>query len=100
MGLGFPRSKPAPESVDRLQISGAIMAPSDGPSPVELADAGRPPLGLGVVRDQFIHKVRKSPTIRMVPGALRVEGRLLQFAVFETSGRTGPTVPAARPSGP
>ncbi len=97
MGLGSPRGKTAPETVDRLQISGAIMAPSDGPSPVELADAGRPPLGLGVVRDQYVHKVRKTPTIRMVPGSLRVEGRLLQFAVSDNVGAHGPDGPGSPP---
>ncbi len=97
MGLGFPRGKSAPETVDRLQISGAIMAPSDGPSPVELADAGRAPLGLGLVRDQYIHKVRRTPTIRMVPGALRVEGRLLQFAVSDNIGAHGPDGPSSPP---
>ena len=34
MGLGFPRGNATPEPVDKLQISGALMAPSDGPSPV------------------------------------------------------------------
>ena len=76
MGLGFPRGA-TPEPVDKLQISGALMAPSDGPSPVELADAGQAPHGLGVLRDQYVRKVRKNPTIRMVPGSMRVEGRLV-----------------------
>jgi pimeloyl-ACP methyl ester carboxylesterase len=97
MGLGFPRGRPAPETVDRLQISGAIMAPSDGPSPVELADAGRPPLGLGVLRDQYERKVRKTPTIRMVPASLRIEGRLLQFAVSDNVHAHGPDGPGSPP---
>ena len=97
MGLGFPRSRVGPQAVDRLQISGAIMAPSDGPSPVELADAGRPPLGLGVVRDQYAHKVRKSPTIRMMPGSLRIEGRRLQFAVSDNVEAHGPDGPGSPP---
>ncbi len=97
MGLRFTRSHSAPETVDRLQISGAIMAPSDAPSPVELADAGRPPLGLGVVRDQYVHKVRKTPTIRMVPGALRIEGRRLQFAVSDNVEAHGPDGPGTPP---
>ena len=46
---------------DSLQISGAIVAPSDGPSPVQLVDAGHAPHGLGVVRDQYARKIRKTP---------------------------------------
>jgi pimeloyl-ACP methyl ester carboxylesterase len=97
MGLGFPRDKAAPETVDRLQISGAIMAPSDGPSPVELADAGRAPHGLGVIRDQYVRKVRKTPTIRMVPGSMRVEGRQLHFAVSDNVDAHGPDGPGTPP---
>jgi pimeloyl-ACP methyl ester carboxylesterase len=97
MGLGFPRGKAAPETVDRLQISGATMAPSDGPSPVELADAGRAPHGLGVFRDQYVRKVRKTPTIRMVPSSMRVEGRLLQFAVSDNVDAHGPGGPGTPP---
>ena len=90
MGLGFPRGSAAPEPVDKLQISGALVAPSDGPSPVELADAGHAPHGLGVIRDQYERKVRKKPTIRMQPGSMRVGGRLLQFAVSDNVGAHGP----------
>jgi pimeloyl-ACP methyl ester carboxylesterase len=97
MGLEFPRGRTAPERVDRLQISGAIMAPSDGPSPVELADAGRAPHGLGILRDQYVRKVRKTPTIRMVPGSLRVGGRLVQFAVSDNVDATGPDGPGTPP---
>ena len=97
MGFGFPRGKAAPGTVDRLQISGAIMAPSDGPSPVELADAGRAPHGLGVLRDQYVHKVRKAPTIRMVPGSMRVEGRQLHFAVSDNVDAHGPDGPGTPP---
>jgi pimeloyl-ACP methyl ester carboxylesterase len=97
MGLGFPRSSAAPEPVDKLQISGALMAPSDGPSPVELADAGHAPHGLGVIRDQYMRKVRKTPTIRMRPGSMRVEGRLLQFAVSDNVGAHGPDGPGTPP---
>jgi hypothetical protein len=96
MGLGFPRGRAAPEPVDKLQISGAIVAPSDGPSPVELADAGHAPHGLGVIRDQYVRKVRKTPTIRMVPSSMRVEGRLL--AVRRVRQRRGPW--ARRPGSP
>ena len=96
MGLGFPRGA-TPEPVDKLQISGALMAPSDGPSPVELADAGHAPHGLGVLRDQYVRKVRKNPTIRMRPGSMRVEGRLLQFAVSDNVGAHGPDGPGTPP---
>ncbi len=51
MAVPFFKSKATPPSDDSLQISGAIVAPSDGPSPVQLVDAGRAPHGLGVVRD-------------------------------------------------
>ena len=57
-GSGRRRSAP---SDDALQISGAIVAPSDGPSPVELVDAGHAPHGLGIVRDQYVRKIRKTP---------------------------------------
>ena len=96
MGLGFPRGA-TPEPVDKLQISGALMAPSDGPSPVELADAGHAPHGLGVLRDQYMRKVRKNPTIRMRPGSMRVEGRLVQFAVSDNVGAHGPDGPGTPP---
>ncbi len=97
MGLRLPKSHSTPDTVDRLQISGAIVAPSDAPSPVELADAGRPPLGLGVVRDQYVHKVRKTPTIRMVPGTLQLEERRLQFAVSDNDATHGPDGPGTPP---
>ena len=97
MGLGFPRGSATPEPVDTLQISGALMAPSDGPSPVQLADAGHAPHGLGVLRDQYMRKVRKTPTIRMQPGSMRVEGRLLQFAVSDNVGAHGPDGPGTPP---
>jgi pimeloyl-ACP methyl ester carboxylesterase len=97
MGLGFPRGGATPEPVDKLQISGALMAPSDGPSPVELADAGHAPHGLGIIRDQYMRKVRKTPTIRMQPGSMRVEGRLLQFAVSDNVGAHGPDGPGTPP---
>jgi len=97
MGLGFPRSNATPEPVDKLQISGALMAPSDGLSPVEFADAGHAPHGLGVIRDQYMRKVRKLPTIRMVPSSMRVEGRLLQFAVSDNVGAHGPDGPGTPP---
>ena len=97
MGLGFRKGSAAPEPVDKLQISGALVAPSDGPSPVELADAGHAPHGLGVIRDQYVRKVRKTPTIRMRPGSMRVEGRLLQFAVSDNVGAHGPDGPDTPP---
>ena len=91
----------SPQPDDSLQISGAIVAPSDGPSPVQLVDAGHAAHGLGVVRDQYDRKIRKSPTIRMVPSSIMVEGRRLRFAVSDNVRRaTGPTAPGHRPSGP
>ncbi len=92
---GEPPPEPPPE--DTLQIAGAIVAPSDGPSPVELADAGRAPHGLGVVRDQYARKIRKTPTIRMLPSSLRVEGRRLRFAVSDNVEAHGPDGPGSPP---
>jgi pimeloyl-ACP methyl ester carboxylesterase len=97
MALGFPRGKAAPGTVDKLQISGAIMAPSDGLSPVEFADAGHAPHGLGIIRDQYARKILKTPTIRMAPGSMRVEGRLLQFAVSDNVDAHGPDGPGSPP---
>ena len=86
----FFGSEATPPSDDSLQISGAIVAPSDGPSPVQLVDSGRAPHGLGVVRDQYERKIRKSPTIRMVPSSIMVEGRRLRFAVSDNVDAHGP----------
>jgi pimeloyl-ACP methyl ester carboxylesterase len=97
MGLGFPRGEAAPKTVDKLQMAGAIMAPSDGPSPVELVDAGRAPHGLGILRDEYARKVRKTPTIRMLPSSMRVEGRLVQFAVSDNVDAHGPDGPGSPP---
>ncbi len=97
MGLRFSKGERAPDTVDKLQISGAIMAPSDGPSPVELADAGHAPFGLGIIRDQYVRKVRKTPTIRMVPSSMRIQGRLLQFAVSDNVEAHGPDGPGTPP---
>jgi hypothetical protein len=97
MELGFPRARDETESADKLQISGAIMSPSDGPSPVDLVDAGRAPHGLGMIRDQYARKVRKAPTIRMVPGTVRIGGRRLQFAVSDNVGAHGPDGPGSPP---
>ena len=97
MGLGFLKGNAAPDAVDKLQISGALVSPSDGTSPVEFTDAGRAPHGLGVLRDQYMRKVRKVPTIRMVPGSIRVEGRLLQFAVSDNVDAHGPDGPGTPP---
>jgi len=91
----FRRAGRQPE--DSLQISGAIVAPSDGPSPVQLVDAGHAALGLGVVRDQYVRKVRKSPTIRMVPSSIMVEGRRLHFAVSDNDDAWGPDGPGTPP---
>ena len=91
----FRRAGRQPE--DSLQISGAIVAPSDGPSPVQLVDAGHAALGLGVVRDQYVRKVRKSPTIRMVPSSMMVEGRRLHFAVSDNDDAWGPDGPGTPP---
>ncbi len=92
-----PEQEPEQEPEDSLQISGAIMAPSDGPSPVQLVDAGHAPHGLGVVRDQYVRKIRGTPTIRMVPGSMRVEGRLLRFAVSDNVDAHGPEGPGSPP---
>jgi pimeloyl-ACP methyl ester carboxylesterase len=97
MGLGFPKGRTTPDPVDKLQISGALMAPSDGPSPVDLADAGHAPHGLGVIRDQYMHRVLNTPTIRMRPSSMRVEGRLLQFALSDNVGAHGPDGPGSPP---
>ena len=91
----FRKASRQPE--DSLQISGAIVAPSDGPSPVQLVDAGHAALGLGVVRDQYVRKVRKSPTIRMVPSSMMVEGRRLHFAVSDNDDAWGPDGPGTPP---
>jgi pimeloyl-ACP methyl ester carboxylesterase len=90
MAVGFLRNRGAPQPADSLQISGAIVAPSDGPSPVELVDAGHAPHGLGIVRDQYVRKIRKTPTIRMVPSSMMVEGRRLRFAVSDNVNAHGP----------
>src|SRR5277367_2272850 len=97
MAVRFFKSKATPPSDDSLQISGAIVSPSDGPSPVQLVDAGRAPHGLGVVRDQYARKIRKSPTIRMVPGSMMVEGRRLRFAVSDNVDAHGPDGPGTPP---
>jgi pimeloyl-ACP methyl ester carboxylesterase len=97
MAVRMFRSKAAPPADDSLQISGAIVAPSDGPSPVELVDAGHAPHGLGVVRDQYERKIRKTPTIRMVPSSVMVEGRRLRFAVSDNVGAHGPEGPGSPP---
>jgi pimeloyl-ACP methyl ester carboxylesterase len=97
MGLGFQKDRSAADTVDKLQISGAIMAPNDGLSPVELSDAGRAPLGLGVLRDQYVRKIRKTPTIRMVPRSMRVGERLLQYAVSDNVDAHGPDGPGSPP---
>ena len=95
--FGFSGPRRRRPSDDSLQISGAIVAPSDGPSPVQLVDAGRAPHGLGVVRDQYDRKIRKSPTIRMVPSSMMVEGRRLRFAVSDNVDAYGPDGPGSPP---
>jgi pimeloyl-ACP methyl ester carboxylesterase len=99
MAVRFFRSKArqSEDSQDALQISGAIIAPSDGPSPVALVDAGHAPHGLGVVRDQYERKIRKNPTIRMVPSSIMVDGRRLRFAVSDNVGASGPDGPGTPP---
>jgi pimeloyl-ACP methyl ester carboxylesterase len=98
MAKGFlRRPAAAPSPVDSLQISGAIVAPSDGPSPVELVDAGHAAHGLGVVRDQYVRKIRKTPTIRMVPTSMQVEGRRVRFAVSDNVNAHGPDGPGTPP---
>jgi len=96
MAVSFFRQKAA-QPDDSLQISGAIVAPSDGPSPVQLVDAGHSPYGLGVVRDQYERKIRKTPTIRMVPSSMMVEGRRLRFAVSDNVDAHGPDGPGSPP---
>src|SRR5271163_3098642 len=93
----FFRSKATPLPDDSLQISGAIVAPSDGPSPVQLVDAGHAPHGLGVVRDQYERKIRKTPTIRMLPSSMMIEGRRLRFAVSDNVDAYGPDGPGSPP---
>src|ERR1700734_1138345 len=90
-------SKAAPPPDDSREISGAIVAPSDGPSPVQLVDAGRAPHGLGVVRDQYERKIRKSPTIRTPPSSMMVEGRRLRFAVSDNVDAYFPDGPGPPP---
>ena len=98
MAVNFLRRKgESPEPLDSLQISGAIVAASDGPSPVELVDAGHAAHGLGVVRDQYVRKIRRTPTLRMVPSSIRVEGRRLHFAVSDNEGAHGPDGPGTPP---
>ena len=98
MAVNFLRRKgESPEPQDSLQISGAIVAASDGPSPVELVDAGHAAHGLGVVRDQYVRKIRRTPTLRMVPSSIRVEGRRLHFAVSDNEGAHGPDGPGTPP---
>ncbi len=97
MAVRFFRPKAEPQADDSLQISGAIIAPSDGPSPVQLVDAGHAPHGLGVVRDQYERKIRKTPTIRMVPSSMMVEGRRLRFAVSDNVDASGPDGPGSPP---
>jgi len=97
MAVPFFRQKPQQPLDDSLQISGAIVAPSDGPSPVELVDAGHAAHGLGVVRDQYVRKIRKTPTIRMVPSSMMVEGRRLRFAVSDNVDAYGPDGPGSPP---
>jgi pimeloyl-ACP methyl ester carboxylesterase len=97
MALGFSKRGATPDPVDSLQISGALMAPNDGPSPVDFVDAGHVPLGLGLVRDQYVRSIRKTPTIRMVPSSMRIEGRRLRFAVSDNVNAHGPDGPGSPP---
>ena len=69
---------------------GAVIA-------VQIEDVLDDAHGLGVLRDQYMRKVRKSPTIRMRPSSMRVEGRLLQFAVSDNVGAHGPDGPGTPP---
>ena len=77
MGLGFPRGRSAPGTVDRLHILGAIHG-AFGPDPPlsSWPHAGRPPLGLGVVRDQYIPQARAQAPRRSAwcPGRCAVRG--------------------------
>jgi pimeloyl-ACP methyl ester carboxylesterase len=97
MAVRWFKSKAEPPSDDELQISGAIIGPSDGPSPVALVDAGHAAHGLGVVRDQFTRKIRKNPTIRMVPSSIMVDGHRLRFAVSDNVDAHGPDGPGTPP---
>ena len=54
--LRTPCRSPAPSS-----------PPPTAPRRSSWSTAGRAPHGLGLVRDQYARKIRKSPTIRMVP---------------------------------
>jgi pimeloyl-ACP methyl ester carboxylesterase len=97
MAVGLFRRHQAAQTEDALQISGAIVAPSDGPSPVQLVDSGHAAHGLGIVRDQYVRKIRKTPTIRMVPSSMMVEGRRLRFAVSDNVNAHGPDGPGTPP---
>src|SRR6202046_4873773 len=97
MAVRFVGSRATPPRDDSLQISGAIVAPSDGPSPVQLVDAGRAPHGLGVVRDQYERRTPKIPTIRMDPSSRMGEGRRLRFAVSDNVDAYGPDGPGSPP---
>jgi pimeloyl-ACP methyl ester carboxylesterase len=97
MAVRWFKSKEEPPSDDELQISGAIVGPSDGPSPVALVDAGHAAHGLGVVRDQYTRKIRKNPTIRMVPSSIMVDGHRLRFAVSDNVNAHGPDGPGTPP---
>jgi len=85
------------QTEDPLQISGAIVAPSERPSSVHLVDSGRATHGLGVVRDHYTRKVRRSPTIRMVPSSIMVDGRRMLFAVSDNEDAFGPDGPGSPP---
>ncbi len=90
-----PGAAAGPE--DALQISGALIAPSDGPEAAQPPDTDHALRRLGAVRDRFVRKLRGTPTIRMVPSSIRVEGRVLRFAVSDNLGAHGPDGPGSPP---
>jgi pimeloyl-ACP methyl ester carboxylesterase len=49
------------------------------------------------MRHQYRRQIRKTPEIRMIPGALRHGGRLLRFAISDNWGAHGPDGPDTPP---
>jgi pimeloyl-ACP methyl ester carboxylesterase len=90
-----PDPEPLPE--DSLQIAGALITPSGGPAPGSAPDADNPVTGLGSVADQYVRRLRGAPGVRMMPGSIRAEGRLLRYAVSDNVGAHGPDGPGTPP---
>ena len=86
-----------PNRTTRCRSRAPSWPPPTGPPPSQLVDAGHAAHGLGVVRDQYVRKIRKTPTIRMVPSSMMVEGRRLRFAVSDNVDAYGPDGPGTPP---